>query len=105
MTTRGINYQAQSKFRRLHRYTYTNTKCQIKLNGDLSREYTEERGSQERLGPFQNIFNPCLDTADTSWFKSYVGPVCVNIICVANDTYILSDHLRKLQDLIEIISH
>ena len=35
----------------------------------------------------------------------YIGPICVSAICIADDTYVLSDDPRKLQSLINIVGH
>ena len=91
------------------RYIYKNTLCRMKQNGNLSRVIREERGTRQghkrAAGHFKAYINPCLDTANTSKPGFYIGPFCINAICVADDTYILSGDPRNLQGLINIVGH
>ena len=52
------------------RNTYKNTSSQIKLEGKLSREFQEYKGSRQghkrASGHFKSYINPCLDAANSS---------------------------------------
>ena len=89
--------------------TYQNTASQIKIGNNLSREFHEFRGSRQghkrAAGNFKAYINPCLDAANSSNLGFNIGPHCVSSICIADDTYILSDDPRKLQDIINIVGH
>ena len=86
-----------------------NTTCRMKQNLDISREFREERGSRQghkrASGHFKTYINPCLNAADSSQLGFHIGPICINAICVADDTYVLSDQPRSLQGLIDIVGH
>ena len=89
--------------------TYENTVCRMKLKGKLSREIRELKGSlqghKRASGHFKIYINPCLTTADSSNLGFFIGPICVAILCVADDSYVLSGDPRKLQGLINIVGH
>ena len=91
------------------RNIYENTVSRIKLNGKLSREISEFKGSRQghkrSAGHFKTYINPCLLTADSSKLGFYIGPICVSVICIADDTYVLSGTPRGLQGLINIVGH
>ena len=91
------------------RYTYENTACKIKHNGKLSREIKEFKGARQghkrAAGNFKTYINPCLKAADNSQLGFYIGPICISVICIADDTYALASNPRKLQGLIDIIGH
>ena len=91
------------------RHTYTNTICQMKQGQLLSRKIQEERGSRQghkrAAGHFKTYINPCLESANSSGLGFYIGPICVCAICVADDTYVLSNDPRNLQGLIDIVGH
>ena len=91
------------------RNIYTNTTSRIKREGKLSREFREHKGSRQghkkSSGHFKSYINPCLLTADSSKLGYYIGPVCVSIICIADDTYVMSGTPRGLQGLIDIVGH
>ena len=75
----------------------------------LSRKIQEERGSRQghkrAAGHFKTYINPCLESANSSGLGFYIGPICVCAICVADDTYVLSNDPRNLQGLIDIVGH
>ena len=81
----------------------------MKQHGSLSREIVEHRGARQghkrSSGHFKTYINPCLVTADTSELGFCIGPVFVSVICVADDTYVLSSNPRDLQGLVDIIGH
>ena len=89
--------------------TYKNTVCKMKQGGKLSREIREYRGARQghkrAAGHFKTYINPCLTAANSSGLGFYIGPVCVCVICVADDTYVLSSNPRDLQGLVNIIGH
>ena len=89
--------------------TYVNTSSQIKAQGKLSREFQEHKGSRQghkrAAGHFKSYINPCLNAANSSNLGFFIGPYCISVLCVADDTYILSDNPRKLQELINIVGH
>ena len=91
------------------RNTYKNTSSQIKIGNKLSREFHEYRGSRQghkrAAGNFKAYINPCLEAANSSDLGFNIGPHCVSALCIADDTYVLADDPRKLQDLISIVGH
>ena len=91
------------------RNTYQNTASQIKIGTNLSREFNEFRGSRQghkrAAGNFKAYINPCLDAANSSNLGFNIGPHCVSAVCIADDTYVLSDDPRKLQNIINIVAH
>ena len=91
------------------RNIYTNTTSRIKREGKLSREFREHKGSRQghkkSSGHFKSYINPCLLTADSSKLGFYIRPVCVCIICIADDIYVMSGTPRGLQGLIDIVGH
>ena len=96
----------------MHQYsknTYKNTSSQIKSEGKLSREFHEFRGSRQghkrAAGNFKAYINPCLLAANSTNLGFSIGPYCTSAICVADDTYVLTDNPRKLQDIINIVGH
>ena len=91
------------------RNTYKNTFCKMKQDGQLSREIQEFRGSRQghkrASGHFKSYINPCLIAVNSPKLGFYIGPICVSVVCIADDTYVLSSDPRHLQDLINIIGH
>ena len=90
------------------RNIYQNTFCNIKQDGKLSREFQEHKGSRQghkrASGHFKTYVNPCLTAANSAGLGFYIGSMfCV--VCVADDTYILSGDPRSLQALVDIIGH
>ena len=81
----------------------------IKQDGKLSREISEYKGSRQghkrAAGHFKTYINPCLTTADASQLGFYIGHICISVVCIADDTYILSGTQRNLQGLVDIIGH
>ena len=91
------------------RYTYTNTTAHMRQSGLLSREFREEKGKRQghkrAAGNFKTYINPCLTSSNSSQLGFNIGPICITAVCIADDTYLLSDDPRKLQAAINIISH
>ena len=91
------------------RNTYQNTASHIKQDGRLGRQFHEHKGNRQghkrASGHFKCYINPCLITANSSNLGFWIGPICVSCICVADDTYVLSNNTRKLQGLIDIVGH
>ena len=88
---------------------YQNTVSHIKQDGKLGREFEEHKGSRQghkrAAGHLKVYIKPCLVATNTSLLGFWIGPICVTCICVADDTYILSDDPRKLQGIINIVGH
>ena len=91
------------------RYTYENTACRMKQDGKLSREIREYKGSRQghkrAAGHFKSYINPCLTAANSPELGFFIGPICISAVCIADDTYVLSDNPRSLQSIINIIGH
>ena len=91
------------------RNTYTNTTAHMRQSRLLSREFREEKGTRQghkrAAGNFKAYINPCLTSSNSSQLGFNIGPICITSVCIADDTYILSDDPRKLQAAINIISH
>ena len=89
--------------------TYQNTESTIKINDKMSRQFREYKGSRQghskASGHFKTYINPCLEVTNKSNLGFNIGSICVTSICVADDTYILSDCPRKLQAAIDIVAH
>ena len=81
----------------------------MKQSGFISREFREEKGTRQghkrAAGNFKTYINPCLISSNESKLGFNIGPNCITAVCIADDTYVLSDDLRKLQAAINIISH
>ena len=94
---------------RYSRNTYKNTSSCLKQDGKLSREFQEHKGSRQghkrAAGHFKCYINPCLTAANSSELGFHIGPICISAICIADDTYVLSNDPRKLQALINIVGH
>ena len=84
--------------------TYQNTLSHVKQDGKLGRQFREHKGSHQ-AGHFKSYINPCLLAANSSDLGFWIGPICVTCVCVADDTYVMSGDLRKLQSLINIVGH
>ena len=89
--------------------TYENTECHIKQNGKLSRKITEKKGNRQghvrASGHFKAYINSCLTSLNTSKLGFWIGPLCITAVCVADDTYVLSDSPSGLQSALSIVSH
>ena len=89
--------------------TYKNTVSHMKVQGKLGRQFKEYKGERQghkrAAGNFKSYINPCLTATNTSQLGFMIGLICVTCICVADDTYVLSDDPRKLQAIIDIVAH
>ena len=96
-------------FLQYSRNTYQNTNCTMKVDGKLSRcfsEYTGNRqGHVKAAGHFKAYINPCLDTVNSTDLGFHIGPITVGTECCADDTYLQSDSQSGLQGLIDIVGH
>ena len=76
------------------RNIYANTVSKMKQDGKLSKEIKEYRGNRQghkrSSGHFKSYINPCLLTADATKLGFYIGPICVSVVCIADDAYVLS---------------
>ena len=54
-----------------------------------------------------NLFKTISKTvlANSPQLGFYIGPICVSAVCIADDTYVLSNDPRNLQGLINIAGH
>ena len=99
----------QGQLLQYSRNIYQNTASHIKSGGKVSREFREYKGSRQghkrASGHFKSYINPCLLSTNSSELGFNIGPICVSSVCIADDTYILSDDPRKLQGLIDIVGH
>ena len=89
--------------------TYENTECHIKLNDKLSRKIKEKKGNRQghvrASGHFKTYINPLLKSLNSSNLGFSIGPHCVTSVCIADDTYVLSQSPRSLQSALRIVSH
>ena len=89
--------------------TYTNTTAHMKQSGLISREFREEKGTRQghkrAAGNFKTYINPCLISSNDSRLGFNIGPICITALCIADDTYVLSDDPRNLHAAINIINH
>ena len=73
----------------------------MKQGDKLSREIVEYKGSRQghkrASGHFKTYINPCLTAANSPQLGFFIGPICVSAVCVADDTYVLSNDPRSLQ--------
>ena len=88
---------------------YTNTKCQIKLNGKLSRPFDEALGCRQGMikssDHYKAYIAPGLDALEDSMLGYWIGPICVSVSGVADDVYLLTDNPYKLQQLLVLANH
>ena len=91
------------------KYTYQNTDSRIKIDGKLGRQFRTFKGSRQghvkASGHFKAYVNPCLIALHSSNLGFTMGPLCVTVVCIADDVYVLSDCPRKLQAAIDIVGH
>ena len=80
-----------------------------KQNDKLSRRFSEEKGNRQghvkASGHFKAYINPCLQSLNDSKLGFYIGPICITAVCVADDTYVLSNTKSGLQSALGIVSH
>ena len=96
----------------LHNYsrgTYQNTQAQFKLNNKLSRAFQEHTGNRQghvkASGHYKAYINPCLEALNRADLGFHIGPIAVNAVTCADDTYLLSDRSSGLQGSINIVQH
>ena len=81
----------------------------MKLKGKLSRKISEKKGNRQghvrASGHFKVYINPCLESLSKSKLGFNIGPFCITSVCVADDTYVLSDTPSGLQGALGIDSH
>ena len=91
------------------RNTYRNTDCHMKMKEKLSRRIQEHKGNRQghvrASGHFKVYINPCLLSLNRSALGFQLGPICTTAVCVADDTYLLSNSPSGLQSALNIISH
>ena len=96
-------------FLRYSKNVYENTDCHIKLEGKLSRKFSEFTGTRQghvRADThYKTYINPCLNSVDRACIGFNIGPICVGATCCADDLYLSSDSPSSLQSLLNIVSH
>ena len=79
------------------------------MNGQLSSEFKEALGVKQghinSSDHYKVYINPALETLDNSGLGIWIGPVNVAGTGVADDLYLNSDSVSKLQALLDIASH
>ena len=88
------------------KYSYDNTQTQIKMNGQLSRNFVEHLGVKQghikSSDNYKIYINPLLDMVDSANLGVWLGPVNVGSSACADDEYLISDSQSKLQALLDI---
>ena len=56
-------------------------------------------------GHFKVYINPCLLSLNSSSLGFRIGPICTTAVCVADDTYLLSNSPSGLQGALDVINH
>ena len=91
------------------RNTYRNTDCHIKVGNKLSRRIEEHKGNRQghvrASGHFKVYINSCLLSLSSSKLGFNLGPHTITTVCVADDSYLLSDTPSGLQGALDIIAH
>ena len=91
------------------RNTYRNTECHMKLKGKFSRKIVEHKGNRQghvrASGHFKVYINPCLLSLNSTVLGFQLGPICTTAVCVADDSYLLSNSQSGLQASLDIISN
>ena len=91
------------------RNTYKNTECHMKMKDRLSRKVVEYKGNRQghvrASGHFKVYVNPCLLSLNNSQLGFNLGPLCITVVCVADDAYLLADSPSGLQGALDMISH
>ena len=91
------------------RNTYQNTYCHIKEGDLLSRRIQEHKGTRQghvrASGHFKVYLDPCLHSLADSRLGFELGLLCVTVVCVADDVYLLSNSPSGLQAALNIIGH
>ena len=91
------------------RNTYRNTECYLKLDDKLSRRIIEHKGNRQghvrASGHFKVYINSCLISLNSSSLGYELGPFTITAVCVADDTYLLSNSPSGLQGALNIMSH
>ena len=86
--------------------SYQNSQTCIKMNGKLSRKFTEIKGVKQGRNKSSDHYKvyiaPLLDTLDKANLGVWIGNVCVSVSAVADDVYPMSDNQSKLQALLDI---
>ena len=83
--------------------------CHMKMEDKLSRKVVEYKGNRQghvrASGHFKVYINPCLLSLQSSNLGFSLGPLCTTVVCVADDSYIISDSPSGLQGALDLISH
>ena len=89
--------------------TYMNTECHFKIDDKISRKVVEHKGNRQghvrASGHFKVYINPCLLSLNSTNLGFNLGPLSITAVCVADDTYLLSDTPSGLQGALNIMSH
>jgi hypothetical protein len=88
------------------KYSYENTQTQVKMKGQLSRNFTENLGVKQghikSSDNYKIYVNPLLDTVDSANLGVWLGPINVGSSACADDEYLMSDNQHRLQSLLDI---
>ena len=88
------------------KYSYENSQTQIKMKGQLSRNFGEnlgvKQGNIKSSDNYKIYINPLLDTVDSASLGVWLGPVNVGNSACADDEYLITDSQSKLQVLLDI---
>ena len=99
----------RGKFWLASKYSYTDTQTQIKMDGQLSRNFYEELGVKQghcRSSDSYKIYvNTLLDMVDQANLGVWIGPVNAGSSACADDEYLMSDSQSKMQALLSIAEH
>ena len=91
------------------RNTYQNTECHVKDQNQLSRRIVEHKGNRQghvrASGHFKAYMNSCLNDLTRSNLGFLIGLLCITVVCVADDAYLLSCSPSGLQGALDIIGH
>lgn len=75
----------------------------------LSRRIIESKGNCQghvrASGHFKTYINSCLLDLSHSELGFILGLLCITVVCVADDVYLLSDSVSGIQSALHIVSH
>ena len=90
-------------------HEYENTKTKIKLNGFLSKEFTESLGVKQghvKASDHYKIYNKTLlDNVESANLGVQIGPLNISASCCADDFMGMSDDPHKLQCILDLAEH
>ena len=91
------------------KFMYQDTRTQIKMNGQVSRAFTEtagvKQGNCKSSGHYKIYVNPLLDMIDQSQLGVWIGPINIAQSACADDEYLMTDSQSKLQILLDVAEY